>query len=157
MFTIRHNTSVKRGWPTTLGIMRVLASFVLLAFSLNGATSPCDGVRRTLTAEQKIKLEPIVTRQISRQIDVQSVKVLESFRYRNWYILHIAPNSADEAFVFYKGDPTTNYYLLAWPDAFSENDEKAVLKTVFSGKTKGIPKELATCFAWHVTNVEDKK
>lgn len=137
--------------------MRVFASFVLLALSLNAAASPCDSVRRTLTAEQKIKLEPIVTRQVSRQIDVQSAKVLESFRYRNWYILYVAPNSADEVFLFYKGDPTTNSYLLAWPDAFSENDEKAVLRTVLSGKTKGIPKELATCFAWHVTNVEDKK
>lgn len=45
----------------------------------------------------------------------------------------------------------THSYLLAWPDAFSEKDEKLVLSTLSKGKTKGIPRPLATCFAWQIT------
>ena len=136
--------------------MRIFALFVLLMLSRASVASPCDGVSKELSAEQQVELTPILTRQIANQIEVQSVKVLESFHYRNWYIFYVAPDSADEVFLFYSDNPTKSSYLLAWPDAFSENDEKNVLKAVSSGKTKGIPEKLAACFAWRVTNARAK-
>ncbi|MFA6970993.1 MAG: hypothetical protein WC208_06270 [Gallionella sp.] len=131
--------------------MRYLVALVWLITTSPVFASACDGIDRSLSIERKAILAPLVTKQLAQQIDIQSAEVLESFRYKGWYILYVEPKTADEAFLFYNGDPATHSYLLAWPDAFSENDERNVLQTLSSGSTKRIPRPLARCFAWHVT------
>lgn len=137
--------------------MKRLLPFLWLIASAACIASPCDSIDRSLSPERKAVLAPVVTKQIARQIDIQSAEVLESYYYKGWYILYVDPKTADEAFLFYKGDPLSHSYFLAWPDAFSENDQRHVMRTLSRGKTKGIPRPLAECFAWHVTKVEGSK
>jgi hypothetical protein len=131
--------------------MRLIFALVWLIASVSAVASPCDGVDQSLPDERKAVLAPIVSKQLASKIDIHSVEVMRSFHFKDWFILYIDPKTADEAFLFYNGDPINHLYLLAWPDAFSENDERQVIRTLLRGKTKGIPRPLAACFAWYVT------
>jgi hypothetical protein len=126
---------------------------VLMAIISSAAlASPCTGIDRTLTEERKAALAPIISRQVAQQLhDVESVEVIQSFYYRDWYIIEVNTHVSDEGFLIYKGDPSKGNYLKILAGAYTKEDERVILKSIQVGKTKGIPKVLARCIAWHLT------
>ena len=113
-------------------------------------SSPCQGVIEVLTDQRKGDL----ARALSKQLEVPSVKVLQSFGVGGWRIVYVDPPQSDSVFLFYSQDPIKARYLTLWGGAArrseTENIEKWTRKNA-----PGIPAPLAKCFAWYVTNGRD--
>lgn len=107
---------------------------------------PCLGVDRTLSKTMKAKFGPA----LAKTSGVKKVVVLESFRLNTWHILYIADGKSDEHFVFYPGDPATSKQRGVWSGGASPF-ETADIQTWIRANIAGIPPDLASCFAWHVT------
>lgn len=134
--------------------MRVFLVFLLVS-ALIGKTSgvyasPCDGVNRQLDKERKSLLEPV----IAKQLQASKVDVLQSFRMDNWSVIYVDTHEADEAFLFYAGDPLTNHFITLWSGGASSSEEQSIKQWVIKNAA-GIPTGLADCFAWHVTKDRD--
>jgi hypothetical protein len=110
------------------------------------AASPCAGVNRNLTHERKAVVAPV----IARQLQDNSVEVLQSFQLGSWSIFYIASHQADDAYVFYAHDPSTSRYITLW-GGMATSDEEQTIKAWVLKNAPGIPRGLASCFAWHVT------
>lgn len=127
-----------------------------LAFALLGAVSfrvwavPCTGVDRQLTEERKAELAPV----IAKQLNIESAEILQSYRYHDWYIIYVNTHVSDEAFLFYKGDPTKSRYLTTWGGGATRNEGPEITRWVHANAS-GVPGKLAACFAWHVTRDRD--
>lgn len=134
--------------------MRTLLAFifmpVLVAISSVAFASPCDGVDRQLDKERKIALEPV----IAKQLQATKVDVLQSFRMDSWSIIYVDTHEADEASLFYNGDPLTNHFITLWSGGASSTEEEEIKNWVMKN-APGVPTGLAGCFAWHVTNDRD--
>jgi hypothetical protein len=127
---------------------KILAAMLILyASTACAATSPCDGVDGGLSDESKAKLAPV----IAKQLHVSSVDVLQSFRLNGWNIVYVDSHQADQAFLFYSRDPLTSPYVTLWSGAATTDEEQQIKEWTLKS-APGIPDELASCFAWHVTN-----
>jgi len=138
--------------------MKKTVRVVLLLFFIGVLTprhawsaSPCGGVDRSLTNDRKA----ILAHGIARQLHVQSVDVLQSFRAGGWTIIYVDSHDADEAFLFYSHDPLTGSYITLWSGAATRDEEQAIKKWTLKN-APGIPQKLANCFAWHVTKDRDR-
>ena len=120
-------------------------TFLLLA-SPAGINTPCQGVDRSLPIARKQGLAPI----IAKQVKLEKVAVIKSFRFKDWYIIHIGTYVSDDMFLFYHGDPVNHMYVTDWGGA-AGIDETDEIKAWVIENAKGIPDSLAACFAWHVT------
>jgi hypothetical protein len=128
---------------TTVSIaIGVLVSLVAMSATAN----PCGGIDRSLTEARKVKLAPA----IAKEEKVEKVEVLRSFRSRNWYIIYINNYISDEPFLFYSSNPMTTKPISSWSGAATINEEQE-MKVWTIKNVPGIPKKLASCFAWHVT------
>jgi len=125
--------------------------YFLFFASLCAHASPCAGVDRTLIDDRKAQLAPI----IANQLNIKSVEVLQSYRYRGWYIIYVATPVSDEEFLFYNGEPSLHKYITAWSGA-AKMDEGAEIERWVVQHAAGIPQELASCFAYHVTRARDQ-
>ncbi|MEW6562985.1 MAG: hypothetical protein AB1400_07120 [Pseudomonadota bacterium] len=99
-------------------------------------------------------LAPIVKVQLEKELpDIQSIEVLQSFRFGYWYIIKVETHISDQGYLFYNNDPAQTPYLTIWGGAVPATDEeyRFIVKSLSKGKTRGIPKALARCFAWHMT------
>lgn len=130
--------------------MKHLAFALLVAVSCRVWAAPCTGVDRQLAEERKAELAPV----IAKQLTIGSVEILQSYRYRGWYIIYVNTHVSDETFLFYKGDPTKSRYLTAWSGGAARNEGSAITQWV-RANASGIPSKLAACFAWHVTRDRD--
>jgi hypothetical protein len=140
--------------------MKLFALAVLFVFSSLTFASPCDRVDRNLSEERKNFLAPIVTAQVARELPaVQSVEVLQSFRLGHWHIIKVETHVSDEGYLFYKDDPAKTKYLTVWGGSVPATDDeyRFIVKSLSEGKTRGIPKALARCFAWHMTKEPPKQ
>lgn len=130
-------------------ILLVLSS---IALTLSAATLPlraenaCSGVDRTLPKEPTKALGPV----IAKQLDAKRAEISQSFRFDGWSILYVSTGEADDAFVFYSGDPMRNKYVTLWGGLALENEEKEIRAWTLKN-APGIPRTLANCFAWLVT------
>jgi hypothetical protein len=89
--------------------MKYFYTFIFAIISTTAMASPCTGIDRTLAEERKAVLAPIIANQVAQQLqNVKSVEVLQSFHYRDWYIINVNTHASDEGFLVYKGDPTKN-------------------------------------------------
>lgn len=122
----------------------------IVTISSVACAAPCDGVTRSLSKERAAALAPV----IAKQLHVSSVDVLQSFRVDNWSIIYVDTHESDEVFLFYGGDPLTSQYLTLWSGAAAQNEEEQIKDWVIKN-VPGIPKQLASCFAWHVTKNRD--
>ena len=96
----------------------VLATWVAAA----SAAPPCDGVDRSLSAEHQSAWAP----EIARQLEVQRVEVLQSFRYGGWSIVYVETFVSDEQFLFYAHDPLTSHYVTSWSGAAATFEEDEI-------------------------------
>lgn len=111
------------------------------------AATPCDGIDRHITNENKTRLASV----IASQLKVTKVDILESLRSGGWTILYVDSHEADDAFLFFSMDPATHHYVTLWSGAAMSDEEKAIRAWTIQN-APGIPSSLASCFAWHVTN-----
>ncbi|MHB8455883.1 MAG: hypothetical protein ACYDDO_14585 [Acidiferrobacterales bacterium] len=125
-----------------LALIAVLTTIVSAAC----AASPCDGVNRNRTKQRKTALTAV----IAKQLQVPAVDVLESFRVGGWSVIYVDTHQSDQAFLFYSHDPLTNHYVILWGGATRRSEEQEIRDWTLK-KAPGIPRQLADCFAWHVT------
>ncbi|WP_430455069.1 hypothetical protein [Rheinheimera sp.] len=108
---------------------------------------PCVGVDRTLSNTEKSKLSEA----IARQMGPEKVEIYESFKNGGWSIIYASAGIGDTPFLFYLGDPTKAVHpVTVWSGAATFFETAEISEWVVS-EAKGIPLELANCFAWHVT------
>ena len=108
--------------------------------------SPCDGMRPTLSPADKAALAPA----LAKQLAARRVDVLDELRSGDWQIIYVDSHVADEAFLFYHGDPHTAHYITLWSGGAAP-DEEASIRDWTTAHVPGIPTALTQCFAWHVT------
>ena len=126
-------------------------AWLLISACLSAAeASPCEGVDRAGAAR-----EPGLARSIARQLNVPKVDLLQSFRDGRWRILYVDTHVADEAFLFFAGDPATARYVTMWSGGAAPNEERSI-ESWAKANAPGIPERLAACFAWHVTQDRDR-
>ena len=130
----------------------LLPLFIILSTSRSFATTPCDGVDRRLPSNEKPALESIITTQLkARELaDLKSVELMQSFRLEAWGIYYVSTGVSDETFVFYAGDPRSHDYVTYWSGAATRSEEKRIRNWVLKN-APGIPRKLARCFSWYVT------
>ncbi|MHB8717046.1 MAG: hypothetical protein ACYC9H_13695 [Sulfuricaulis sp.] len=126
--------------------MKYLTLCLLALVTCTVSASPCDGVDRSLTEARKTSL----AQAMAMQLNIESAEILQSFRYRSWYIIYVNTHVSDNSFLFFGGDPTKSRYLTVWSGAATVHEEPEIKQWVINN-AKGIPLKLAGCFAWHVT------
>jgi len=87
---------------------------------------------------------------VAKQLGTKKADISQSFRFGGWSILYVSTGVADDAYVFYSGDPMRKKFVTLWGGAALENEEKAIRVWTLKN-APGIPLTLARCFAWHVT------
>jgi hypothetical protein len=122
----------------------VLALFLVTARVY--AASPCAGMKRVLTEQRKAAVAPA----IARHLKAQKVDVLQSFQSGDWSIFYVETHETENVYVFYAHDPLTSRYVTLW-SGVAESDEGPAIKAWILKHAPGIPRSLASCFAWHVT------
>lgn len=127
--------------------MRLTIALFIILFRSAAAGTPCDDINSSLGTETKMMLAPV----IAKQLQTTTVDVLSSFKSGAWTILYVNPHDADEAFLFYSGDPLTSRYVTLWAGAAIRNEESSIRKWV-RANAPGAPSPLTRCFAWYVTN-----
>jgi len=103
-------------------------------------------VDRTLPKERTKALGQV----IAKQLDAKQAEISQSFRFGGWSILYVSTGEADDAFVFYSGDPMRSKYVTLWGGVALENEEREIRAWTLKN-APGIPRTGANCFAWHVT------
>jgi hypothetical protein len=137
--------------------MKTLVRNVVLSLIMSFLTqpawsvSPCDNVDRSLTDTSKTVLAPV----IASQLHAKKVDVLQSYRFDGWTILYVNSHDSDETFLFYSHDPLHTRYITMWGGAAAWNEEQSIRKWTLKN-APGIPRKLASCFAWHVTSDRDQ-
>ena len=101
---------------------------------------------RTLPKERTKALGQV----IAKQLDAKQAEISQSFRFGGWSILYVSTGEADDAFVFYSGDPMRSKYVTLWGGVALENEEREIRAWTLKN-ARGIPRTLSNCFAWHVT------
>ena len=114
--------------------------------------SPCGGVDRKLTVDDQARLSARLNQQFV--FAKQTARAMERFRFRGWSIVYAYDDTSDPFFAFYRGDPLTTKSLAIWGGAAGSNEENEIRLWV-TKNAPGIPAQLATCFAWHVTGDRD--
>jgi hypothetical protein len=121
---------------------RIACLLLFVALSLTAQASPCTGVD-----EMDSPGTPVgATSAIAAQLGVSSVDILRSLKYGGWQILYVRSPAADDAFLFYKGEPTQRRYIAMWAGAYTR-EERAAAAHWARTNAPGIPRTLAECFA----------
>ncbi|WP_035374425.1 hypothetical protein [Pseudoduganella violaceinigra] len=87
---------------------------------------------------------------IAKQLGVPSVDVLSTFASRQWRVVYVDTHQADEVFLFYPNVPAEGTYINMWSGA-AMRSEGAAMEEWALKNVPGIPKQLASCFAWYAT------
>ena len=149
------------GVAQTFRFAIVIALLAIVPPSAVTAATPCDGVDRGLTNEQKNRWAPVFKQQLNNGLlkglsaEVNKDDVLQSFGVGGWRIVYVKTHVSDEVFLFYAGDPEKSRYVSEFSGAAAISEEKEILRGVVKD-APGIPPRLAKCFAWHVTNDRDQ-
>jgi hypothetical protein len=115
-------------------------------------STPCDGVDRSLAESKKDGL----AKAIAKQLQLTTVDVLQSFKADGWSIIYVDTHVSDEAYLFYSSDPIAAAQpVTEWSGAATVFETSEIEQWILEN-APGIPKRLASCFAWHVTLNRDK-
>jgi hypothetical protein len=71
-------------------------------------------------------------------------------RYSDWYIIQAETPASDPPFLFFHGDPMRHKYVALWSGGAMVGEQITIERWVLKNAT-GIPKKLASCFAYQVT------
>ncbi len=130
---------------------KAILQFVILiaGAATASAATPCTGVDRSLTSQQKSAVTP----EIAKQLKARNVDVLQSLRVGGWSIFYVDTHQSDEVYVFYVKDPRHSRYITLWSGAARLDEGQEIMSWTLKN-APGIPRNLASCFAWHVTSGE---
>lgn len=128
----------------------IFAMLIFAALPVCASEPPCTSVSRSLTVERKEALSPA----IAKQLGMPSVDVLQSFKFGDWSIIYVDTHQSDEVFLFYAHDPLTSHYVTMWSGGAARDEEESIRSWAVQN-APGIPAQLASCFAWHVTKDRD--
>jgi hypothetical protein len=140
--------------------IRVIALTLLVAVLTSACSNspttrkdarPCDGIDRGLTNARKLALAPA----LAKQLQVSDVDVLQSFTALGWSIIYVDTHQSDPGFLFFSGDPLSSHYVTLWGGAATKDEEQNIRNWALKN-VPGIPQDLASCFAWHVTRDRDR-
>ena len=107
------------------GTLLTLSTIALILFAATlpvRAENACSGVDRILPKERSKALGPAV----AKQLNAKHAEVSKSFRFGGWSILYVSTGEADDAYVFYSGDPMKNMYVTLWGGVALENEEQEI-------------------------------
>src|SRR5215467_10190565 len=96
--------------------------WLMVATSPLCASSPCDGVDRSLTDQRKATWAAV----IAKQLRVQRVDVQQSFRHGGWSIIYVHTPDSDPPFLFYSGDPQRPHYVTLWSGVALRNEQEDI-------------------------------
>lgn len=109
--------------------------------------TPCNGVERQLVNNPM----PRLASAIAQQLQVKAVDVLQRYHYAGWSIVYVDTHVSDQPYLFYSGDPLqAKHPVTLWSGAATLFETSDIEQWVLQN-APGIPKTLASCFAWHVT------
>lgn len=109
--------------------------------------TPCNGVDRQLIQNPK----PALASSIAKQLEVKAVDLLQTYSYAGWTIVYVDTHVSDEPYLFYSGDPIqAKHPVTLWSGAATIFETSEIEQWVLQN-APGIPKKLASCFAWHVS------
>ena len=128
----------------------IFAMLALASLSACASEPPCASVSRSLSAVQKQALSSV----IAKQLEMPSVDVLQSFKLGEWSIIYVDTHHSDEVFLFYTHDPLISLYVTMWSGGAARDEEESIRSWTVQN-APGIPAQLASCFAWHVTKDRD--
>lgn len=111
-----------------------------------GAKSPCEDFSLRLSSAQKKSWSEA----IAKQLRAPSADMLAAFGSKRWRIVYVDTHQSDEVFLFYSNTPTNSRYVNMWSGA-AMRSEGPTLEEWLLNSVPGIPKELASCFAWYAT------
>jgi len=131
---------------------------VALASHPPSAASRCDGVDRSLTDTQRAEWAPAIKQQLAKKkkgIAVPRVDVRQSFSFGDWRILYIEGPVSDPPYLFYRGDPRRSTYRAQWSGAAAAFEQESIQQWTLN-TLPGVPIQLASCFAWPVTQERNR-
>lgn len=109
--------------------------------------NPCRQVHRKLTAKQRALLETAIAKQQKQE----KVSVFATFRSGGWSIVFSDAGNSDSPYFFYSSNPATGAKpITVWAGGATIFETTEIADWV-KQNAPGIPKQLADCFAWHVT------
>ena len=120
---------------------------LIFCFPCFGTSSPCNKMAKDLKLVRVNHLKF----NIARQLNVDNVNVLSLFENQSWSVVYVETDIADNAFIFYSGDIYTDNFVTLWSGAAEISEEKNIAQWA-EDNAKGIPDELARCFAWYTTH-----
>jgi len=126
--------------------MNRLAVAILIFVSIFAYSKPCQGIQQAISPSRKAKLEPA----IAKQLNLEKVVVNRIFQKGAWYIIHVGTYSSDDRFLFYHGDPLTSLFITEWGGVAARHEGNEIMQWA-KLNAKGIPDQLAACFARFVT------
>jgi hypothetical protein len=127
-------------------VLSALTLTLSTAALVSRAENACSEVDRALSKERRRALGPAIARQLS----AKKAEISQSFRFEGWSIFYVSTGEADDAYVFYSGDPTRSKYVTLWGGVALADEEKEIRAWTLKN-APGIPHTLANGFAWHVT------
>lgn len=104
--------------------MKTLSALVFFGISASALASPFSGV-------------------------VRSAPPTHSFAQSGWRIVEVPGQASDDQFLFYSKS-SHDKAVASWSGTARKDETSAIKQWVLSN-APGIPKGLASCFAWHVT------
>lgn len=131
----------------SLATMKHAIFLLLSTLATHALGSPCSGIDRSLDGSRRAQLAPA----IAKQLATESVDVLQSFRYSGWSIIYVEPRDLEPAYLFFSAEPLKSSYITLWAGAATATDGPAIDRWV-QQNARGIPTQLASCFAFHVTH-----
>ena len=133
---------------------------VVLALTVSAAAAdPCSGVGRALSEQQKVQFAPRIESHLKAQFDprlesflqVQPADVKQAFHFGRWYIFYVDDHATDSPYVFYSESPLqAARYVTVWA-GWAQPTETAEIQEWAVKNAPNIPRKLASCFAWYVT------
>ena len=133
--------------------------FACCLVAANAFAAPCDGVNKEVSESQRAAYAPAIEVHLNKQLgpNIQKViktepgDVLSVMQFGKWHIVKVNGHITTEPFLFYRDSPLeSSGYVSIWANTVEADDGDEVLQWE-ALKVRGIPKELAGCFAWQVT------
>lgn len=133
-------------------MIRYLCVFLILVCNSSLAESHCENNIVQLDGNKSLVLK----RNISKQVDVESVNIISIFSDRDWSVIYIETDVADNAFLFYPGNIYKGRFATLWSGAAGIAEEESLFQWA-KDNAHGISDSLAHCFAWYSTHRRNER
>jgi hypothetical protein len=127
-------------------IKKCAFSFTLFAITCFCHATPCDGVNRTISAEEKLSIE----NSMAKTSPTKKAEIFEYMQVGSWRVIWVNTFDSEPGVLFFSGDPINSEPVTGWGGASIYGEEQEDINWA-QNNAKGIPIQLAKCFAWRVS------